>query len=146
MKVSIKQSDCKFIVKPENRVVICKIDSLNNKQLRDVVLDFATDISQMKKMTPYVYGVKRDILEMPASFTGIARCSEEDEWDEGKGKKLAFYRAKNKFYNSFFKRANMLVNQLDELADLLAENFNALGDSVDDNLAKLSDYLDDEEE
>ena len=146
MKVSIKQSDCKFIVKPENRIVICKIDSLNEKRLRDVVLDFAADISEMKKMLPYIYGAKRDALEMPASFTGIARCSEEDEWDEEKGKKLAFYRAKNKFYNSFFKRANMLVNNLDELADLLAENFNALGDSVDDNLAKLSDFLDDEEE
>ena len=146
MKVSIKQSDCKFIVKPEDRIVICKIDSLNGGQLRDAVLDFAMDISEMKKMTPYIYGVKRDVLEMPASFTGIARCSEEDEWDEEKGKKLAFYRAKNKFYNSFFKRANMLVNNLDELADLLAESFEALGDNVDDNLDKLSDYFSDEEE
>ena len=141
MKINVKQSDCKFIVKPEDRIVICKLDSVNGASLQRLVERFAHACGDTMKVAPYIYGAKADTLDMPDSFTGIARCSEQDEWDEEKGKKIAFFRVKNKFYNSFFKRANKLIEYIDAFADTLAENFDTLGESVDDNLERLREYI-----
>lgn len=51
---------------------------------------------------------------MPKRFWGIATCAEDDEWDEEKGKFLAFSRAKNKLNNSFFKRAQLYIDTFDK--------------------------------
>ena len=85
MKINVKQSDCRFIVKPEDRIVICRLDRLNGHPLKRCVSEFARDCTEGSNVTFYLFGSKADSVEMPKSFTGIARCSVDDEWDEEKG-------------------------------------------------------------
>lgn len=141
MKINIKQSDCRFIVKPEDRIVICKLDRLNGRPLKRCVSEFARDCTESSNMTFYLFSYKADSVEMPKSFTGIARCSTEDEWDEEKGKKIAFLRVKEKFYTSLFKRANTYIKYCDQAADMLSERFNELGKVASDNLKALRDEV-----
>lgn len=141
MKINVKQSDCRFIVKPEDRIVICRLDRLNGHPLKRCVSEFARDCTESSNVTFYLFGSKADSVEMPKSFTGIARCSVDDEWDEEKGKKIAFLRVKEKFYTSLFKRANTYIKYCDQATDMLSEHFNELGRAVSDNLKALRDEV-----
>ncbi len=58
---------------------------------------------------------------MPNKFTGIAKCSVNDEWNEETGKQIARDRLLNKYHNSL----NKVLQKIN--ADILedANNFNS---------------------
>ena len=80
-----EKKDLIYIVDKKNRVVVCNL--LNCTYIAaDRIEKYCT------LMVPYD-SFKYYIDEV---YTGIARCSPEDEWDEEFGKKLALKRAKKK--------------------------------------------------
>lgn len=139
MKVKIKQSDCKFYVNKENRVVVCVISNT-----RHMVSDFLDDILFDDISFDISYSFYRK-LEMPDTFIGKAVCAAEDEWDEELGKKIAYSRAKEKLYTSFFKRATLYAQTIDRRLEELVDRCNALGDAVTDNKnrfdSEIAEYL-----
>lgn len=137
MKPQIKQTDCKFIVKPEERMVICVID--NN--VSDMLLNFIQDEASFNDIEIYSFYDFDKKLRMPHSFMGKAICAPEDEWDEALGRKIAYSRAKNKLYTSFFKRANLFIQTIDKRLGDMIEKFNDFGTALDNNRQKLDDEI-----
>jgi len=137
MKINVKQKDCKFIVKPDERMVICVIDG---EWVRDLLTDFIRDFdfNDFQFFTTYKFDKK---LELPRSFIGKAVCADEDEWDENLGRKIAYSRAKNKLYTSFFKRANLYVQAVDRRLNDVINRFNDLGASLDENKRALEENI-----
>ena len=140
MKINIKRSDCKFIVKPEDKMVICIIDRYNGEGLKYTLLDFIR-MEAPSSVDLYPYSKLMEKLEMPTSFIGKAVCSPDDEWNEEIGKKIAYSRAKNKFYTSFYKRANIYVQAVDNALNNLITKFNDLGAALEENKKKLDEEI-----
>lgn len=137
MKLNIKQKDCRFIVKPEERVVVCIIEG---EWIEDAVHEFIRDLED-PSFDLCVYGKFARQIDMPKSFIGKAVCAPTDEWNEEVGKLVAFYRAKNKFYNSFFKRGTMYINRIDRAIDKIYDAFNDMGEALDLNKLKLEQHI-----
>lgn len=82
--------EVRFFVDKEHGVVVCKLTGC-----KDIA------VSRLDKYMPnydyYLIGspywLNTDIED---TYTGIARCNPEDEWDEEYGKELALLRAKQK--------------------------------------------------
>ena len=118
----IKMSDCKFYVNKEERIVVCVIPNT-----RRMVSDFIHDHFEFSDIDFWYALEDVDKVRMPNSFIGKAVCAPEDEWNEELGKKIAFWRAKDKCYKSFFKRANTFVQAIDRRLGDMIDAFNNLG-------------------
>ena len=140
MKINIRKSDARFIVNPAKRKVVCIIDNTD-----DLFIDFAEDHNAFFESL-YLPNKLFKKLKMPNRFIGIATCSPEDEWDEEKGRLIAFSRAKDSLNQSFFKRANFLIDTFDIWLNGLVERINNYGDKVSFNTERrhnrISEILD----
>lgn len=134
----IKMSDCKFYVNKDERVIVCVIQ--DTKYMFD---DYLREHFQWKEFDLF-YALDLENQMMPNSFMGKAVCSENDEWNEGLGRKIAFSRAKDKCYRSFFKRANALVNDIDRRLGEMVDSFNTFGDNLSKKKENLQYQIDQE--
>ena len=69
-----------YVVNKEKRTVVCKITTIND--IEDRLFKFGLE--------DYCG------CSVSRTYTGIAKCSPQDEWDEITGKRLAEYRAARK--------------------------------------------------
>lgn len=136
MRIDISVSDCQFIVKENDRKVICIIKHTDsdviyfiNKYLSWIDSYFKEKLFKMMKMSNY--------------FVGVATCSPEDEWDVETGKKIAYYKAKYKYVVSFFKKANAMMNEIDKQLAEIECRFNQYGLKMDENMSTLESQLTD---
>lgn len=102
--------EVRYEVHPEQRVCVCYIEDCKWD-----VFDF---------LNKYFRRVSADTnVTIPDRFKGVARCAEEDEFDEIYGKDLAFDRAYAKYMNSFTKRianyTNFINKELDNFVGLI---------------------------
>lgn len=132
----IKMSDCKFYVNEDERVVVCVIQNTE--------FMFADYICNHFDWRDFYLSHIADDYMMPNSFMGKAVCSENDEWNEELGRKIAFSRAKDKCYRSFFKRANSLVNNIDRRLGEMVDSFNTFGDNLSKKKENLQYQIDQE--
>ena len=131
MKVNVTMDDCKFYVQPDKKTVICVLDV-------DPLLveDYVT--MSLRRIDILVHDSHlADAIEMPQRFVGKAVCAEDDEWNEETGRKLAYMRAKRKFYSSFFLRLNKYLQTIDAELDDLTFSINTMGSNVQRNQEKL---------
>lgn len=125
---NIKPSDATYFINEEKKVVVCTIN-----KTRDLFIDF---VVENFKIWPVHFAYDESLfhmLEMPNKFTGVARCSENDEWNSETGKLIAFSRMKDNLNKSFFKRANTYVNFLDRAADEAADVLGKIGEKLSVN-------------
>ena len=139
MGIKIHRRDCKFIVKPEDRMVVCIIEG---DHIANMLLDYIDEISGDSIEVWPVGRKMRGQLTLPRSFVGKAVCAEGDTWNEELGRKLAYSRAKNKLYTSFFKRANTFVNELDYKISRMITGLNNFGAKLDDQRIGLEQSID----
>ena len=131
-KFNVKPSDCRYIVNKEKRTIVCLIENTDHMFIHfaennfDIPWDCMDGLWSHKPMNKLL----RRKFYMPKRFWGIATCSEDDEWDEEKGKFLAFSRAKNKLNNSFFKRANLYIDTFDKSLNDAVLILNNLGEKL----------------
>lgn len=138
MGTKIHRKDCKFIVKPEERVVLCIIEG---RHIKDMLLDYIEDF-EPSAIEVWPTGCDlRKRLTMPRSFVGKATCSESDEWNEELGRKIAYSRAKNKLYTSFFKRANTFINEVDYKLNKMISHLNDFGAKLDEQRINLEQNI-----
>lgn len=137
---NIKPDQTKFYIDENKRTVVCILNNTSR-----LFLDFVSD--NLKITLDYIdtwsntKDVFYDKLLMPNRFTGISKCSPNDEWNVEIGKTVAFSRMKDKIYRSFFKRANTYINALDTWVDDAANIFNALGDKMTENMNHRYNYI-----
>ena len=135
MRINIKPSDCKFVVDKEKKKVVCILD-----ETRDMLYEYLDDNHNYLSFLATIADRKK-VIRMPDRFVGIATCSPDDEWDETLGRKIAFYKMRNKFYHSLFKRADNFVNWIDDNLNQMVEELNGWGDKVRENLYREKEHL-----
>lgn len=137
--LNIKETDCKFHIDEEKRVVICKIQNTFKFRVNTLFSDFVKENFDWRDINiDYAIDDKLiDRLQMPHYFIGKAVCADEDEWDVELGKKIAYARAKDKCYRSFFRRASLLIQTVDRRLGDMMDTFNALGSKLSDNKDRL---------
>ena len=128
MKLSMNSKNCKFIVQPDKRKVICILD-----KTAYAFIDYMN-----RNIKFHLGGIWGDFkiekkLIMPARFIGVATCALEDEFNEEIGRHIAFTRAKNKMNTSFFKRANLFIDMCDEQLDEAAYKLSQIGAKMSEN-------------
>lgn len=121
---SIRKEDVKFIVNKEKRTVICLIEDTEN-----VFVNFAQDNFKID----WTYRMDYNKLRMPNRFVGKAVCAESDEWDEEKGKLLAYDRMKNELTASFQRSAQYFVNWYDKELSNAVKILNDYGEKLHHN-------------
>jgi hypothetical protein len=146
MKTNISMNDVKFYIQPEKRKIICVI-----KNTEQIAADFLRKNSRIDPYCDDSYLWNNDMgrrnylwdkLLMPDSFTGIATCAPEDEWDEETGKRIAFHKAKYKLNKSMFKRFNLYVNTIDKWLSEAVEIVNDFGEKLSVNTDKRQRRID----
>ena len=125
---NIKPSDATYFINEEKKVVVCTVDKTKYLFINFVTENFRIWSSNICDDASLWYK-----LEMPNKFTGVARCSENDEWNPETGKLIAFSRMKDNLNKSFFKRANTYVNFLDRAADEAADVLGKIGEKLSVN-------------
>lgn len=120
---NIKPSDAKYSINEEKKTVVCILE-----KTKDLFEDFVIDNFDLWNFT-----MLNKVKKMPNRFVGIAKCSEEDEWNIETGKLIAFSRAKDKLNKSFFKRAATYVKYVDKSVDDFVEVINSIGEKLEVN-------------
>ncbi len=114
---------CKFYVNKDKRTVVCVIPNT-----RSDFMDYIGSMGRDNQDFSWLYyAMYKWSYPMPHSFHGKAVCSEEDEWNEELGKKIAYSRARDKYYKSFFNKASTLIKDCDTHMDRIVESFNNFG-------------------
>lgn len=139
-RFNIRPDDCDYIVKEDERKVICILNDTSN-----VFIDFC--INNLSLPLEGLWGNEKALaklfneLHMPKRFTGIATCFPTDEWNTETGKTIAFSHMKDKLNKSFFKRANLLVNTYDKWLDDAEAMLNELGYKLSVNTERRHEYI-----
>lgn len=117
--IFIKEENVRFIVREEERKVICILDKT------------AHDAQKIINRMSNIYITNFDTGRiMPNKFIGIATCAPEDVWDEKIGKAIAFNKVCEKYYKSLFKRLNTYVQTIDYELNKSIDEINTYGARV----------------
>lgn len=140
-KYNITPGDCKFIINKDNRTVVCVYDGSER-----TFIDFANHNFNVKTycdcgFAHYHFSRLMNKMYMPNKFIGVATCSENDEWNEEIGKKVAFSRMKDKLNRSFFKRADLYVKTIDKWMDDAVYLINTVGQKLEVNQDKRHKHI-----
>ena len=109
----------RYIVNEEDRVVVailsnCRYDAVH-------AANVWTGYHTWDNRNRIDVGVSRDNKYLiPDKFTGIAKCSNEDIWDEETGKKIARDRVLNKYHKSL----NKAIRKINDDIARVASDFN----------------------
>ena len=146
MRFNVTADDAKFFIDEEKKTVVCVIEDTKNL-FRDFVntnFRISTDCDEVYNCVHCINGCDSALDEkmlMPNKFVGIAKCGENDKWDEDTGCTIAFSRAKNNLITSFFKRAQTYVSYLDKWLNEATDTFNKLGWKLSENRQKRGEYI-----
>ena len=126
--------DCNFYVNQNERIIVCVLEGTQYMFLNYVSnkLNFSyifTDDTFFKK------------LNMPNRFVGIARCAEDDTWNEEFGRKIAYLRLREKVYHSFFNRAKLYIDTLDGILEKDVQTINLFGEKIEHELESRNNYI-----
>lgn len=107
MKKKKKELQTKYIVKPEDGVVVCIISDTMFDVLMDVgiPLELSTD-------------TLIETLLIKDSFKGVARLVDGDKWDEALGKEIAFGKAYHKYLNAKMRAVEKIADELYDVAEV----------------------------
>ena len=145
MKLNITKEDAKFIVKPDEKIVICVIENTQRLFIKFAQENFRIDTDcdyGWSTLHTKANSVLRHKLLMPNKFVGVARCSENDEWNEEIGRVIAFSRAKDNLLKSFFKRAQTYTNYIENGLNDAIDMLNRMGEKFSVNAEKREKYID----
>jgi len=105
-KINVKLTQPKYIIKPEDGVVICSITAQGDtdcyKHLRDVIVDNP----KLRKK----YGL--NWIDSTKVFTAVAKLHKEDKWDEIKGKRIAESKCKKNIYKFYLRLYNDVYDEI----------------------------------
>ena len=133
MKTRVRTTS-KFIVKPENKVVVCNMKV--NMQLLDFELWGLSD--------PAWWATKAPMVNDSGEFTvtAKARCNSDDTFDEATGKKIAESRAKAKAFKTAKNVWDCIAKGFVEsakMAEVMTKNCAAVEEIEVNHMKKLSE-------
>ena len=142
MKFNIVPEQCNFVINEKERTIVCFMENTHNMFIKFV------DKNCYICSTPFAYTLQKtnlnhliNKLEMPNRFIGVAKCSENDTWDEKIGRTIAFERMKEKILRSFFKRADTYFSMVDGYLDNFFFDINELGAKLEKQQELQQEYI-----
>ena len=109
----------RYIVNENDRIVIAIIDNCMRDAIKAANAWTGSDCwNSRNRIDVHVDYDKKYLI--PDKFTGIARCSIEDEWNEDIGKKIARERVLNKYHKSL----NKAIRKIDYDMSMATYQFN----------------------
>lgn len=111
-------TDSKFIVKPEDGIVVCIMDAVINLDALQKIY-YVVDTPWWKKKAPMVDTLGR------VRVVAKAKCGPKDTFDEALGKKIAESRAKQKVFKIANNVWSSILDKLNievSIAQMMAEN------------------------
>ena len=121
MKIAVRPQDCAYIVKKEDRKIICIYHPPRN-----IVSQYIMNLCPFIMF--YMFETDCGEVELKSYYRGIAVCAEGDEWDEEFGKLVAFNKMRERYYTAVYKRINNFFNWADESLNRAANQFDYMGD------------------
>lgn len=126
----------KFISKPEERITIC----IKKTGCSDIVKEVESHCSELTKFIirnlSYIDSCSPYVIQYEKTYKGVARCMEEDEFDEEVGKKLAKLNADIKQRMKISSKYSRIILGLENTIDELRQLMEAHEEKIDELLAK----------
>ena len=138
---NLTPEDCRFIVNEKTRTVVCIFDHCENTFINYIEHNCALGATADHKMFASNSFKLYDLLRMPNRFTGIATCSDKDEWNEKIGRAVAFSRVQRAVNKSFFKRVKTYFTFMDNALDQAEDLFNRLGVRLEKDQLSLHSHI-----
>lgn len=126
MMKNVCMKDCNFAINKEKRTIVCWLNGTENF-FNEFLCENYGNFQWYLDFSKY---------KMNNRFTGTAYCSEEDEWDEEIGKRLAFYRMKRKLLDSFYNKVRAFFDDEEEMLDNFEDVCLAYKTKVESSMAR----------
>lgn len=117
-----------YIVNEKERMVIALLKNTKRDAISAANVWTGADNWESKNRIDFVVHADKKYL-MPDKFTGIARCDDEDEWNEEIGKQIARNRVLDKYHRSLNKVVRKINNDIQEEAARFNERVSKLRDT-----------------
>lgn len=105
-KINVQMTQPKYIIKPEDGVVICSITAEGSNDCYTNLYDVFIDNPKLKKK----YGI--DYLDSTKVFTAVTKLHKGDKWDEIKGKRIAESKCKRNIYKFYLRLYKDVYNEI----------------------------------
>ena len=105
-KINVQMTQPKYIIKPEDGVVICSITAHGNNDCYKHLCDAIVDNPKLKDK----YGI--NYIDSAKVFTAVAKLHKGDKWDEIKGKRIAESKCKRKIYKFYLRLYSTIYNEI----------------------------------
>ena len=105
-KINVKMTQPKYIIKPEDGVVICSITANGNNYCYNNLCDVIAHSPKLQKK----YGLRW--IDKDKVFTAVAKLHNGDKWDEIKGKRIAESKCKRKIYKFYLRLYSTIYNEI----------------------------------
>lgn len=116
-KINVKMTQPKYIIKPENGVVICSIAAHGNNDCYKNLCDVIVNNPKLRKK----YGLHW--IDDAKVFTAVAKLHNGDKWDEIKGKRIVESKCKRKIYKFYLRLYDDVYTEiLDKDIELLSQH------------------------
>lgn len=118
-----------YIVKEEEGVVVCIISDCNFNAV--ALVDKYSNIFE----NPFVSFVP-DAFLINDQYKGVAKCSQEDTFNEEYGKKLAYRKAYLKYVTALEKKVNFIANEHKKAMDRIKNGLDKAVAKIDGKTEK----------
>lgn len=105
-KINVQMTQPKYIIKPEDGVVICSITARGSNDCYTNFYDVFIDNPKLKDK----YGI--NFINSAKVFTAVAKLHKGDKWDEIKGKRIAESKCKRKIYKFYLRLYSTIYNEI----------------------------------
>jgi len=105
-KINVKMTQPKYLIKPEDGVVICSIAAHGNNDCYKHICDVLVDNPKLRKK----YGLHW--IDSGKVFTAVTKLHKGDKWNEIKGKRIAESKCKRKIYEFYLRLYREVLNEL----------------------------------
>ena len=105
-KINVQMKQPKYIIKPEDGVVICSITANGDNDCYGYLYDILWNNPKLRKK----YGL--EWINNTKVFTAVAKLHKGDKWDEVKGKRIAESKCKRKIYKFYLRLYSNIYNEI----------------------------------
>jgi hypothetical protein len=112
----------KYIVDKNNGIVVAEIDGCRCDAIEELNRRFIPNVTSGIDVM-WSYGNRKFLMK--DKYRAVARCHEEDTWDEEFGKRVACAKLTDVYHRSMNKRLNLFVTKFSrivgEISDYLSD-------------------------
>lgn len=105
-KINVKMTQPKYIIKPEDGVVVCSITAQGSNDCYKNIYDVFVNNPKLKNK------YRLDWMDSYKVFTAVAKLHKGDKWEEIKGKRIAESKCKRKIYEFYLRLYTDIMREL----------------------------------